>query len=97
MVKLGLLARMEAKPEMVEEVEHFLANAVQLAQLEQQTVTWYAIKINETTFGIFDTFEQEEGRQAHLSGPIAKALMENADRLLAKPPVIEQINILAAK
>ena len=68
-----------------------------LAQDESGTVTWYAFKINSNTFGIFDTFATKEGRQAHLSGPIAKALMEKASELLSQDPVIEQIDILASK
>lgn len=97
MIKLGLLARLEAKPGKEAEVEAFLKSALPLAQAEDGTINWYAIKINENTFGIFDTFETEEGRKAHLNGPIAAALMANADRLLARPPVIEQIDMLAFK
>jgi len=97
MSKLGLLVRLEAKPGMEAEVEAFLKSALPLAQTEAATLDWYAVRINENTFGIFDTFETEEGRSAHLNGPIAAALMANADRLLAKPPVIEQIDILAFK
>ena len=97
MIKLGLLARLEAKPGKEAEVEAFLKSALPLAQAENATIDWYAIRINESTFGIFDTFEGEDGRNAHLNGPIAAALMANADRLLAKPPVIEQIDILSSK
>lgn len=97
MVKVALLARLEAKPGKEQEVADFLKSALQLAQGEPKTVTWYAWKISPTTFGIFDTFEAEDGRDAHLNGPIAAALMANADRLLASPPVIEKLNILAAK
>jgi len=78
-------------------VEDFLKSAQPLAENEEETITWYAFKINENTFGIFDSFEGVEGRQAHLSGPIAKALMENAAELLASDPVIEQVDILASK
>ena len=97
MEKLALLARLEAKPGKEQEVADFLKNALPLAQGENGTVKWYAWQIGESTFGIFDTFEAEEGRDAHLSGPIAAALMANADRLLAKPPVIEKLSILAVK
>ncbi|MEO6954935.1 MAG: antibiotic biosynthesis monooxygenase [Polyangia bacterium] len=97
MVKYALLARVEAKPGKEADVEKFLAGALPLAQAEKQTRTWYAWKIDAKTFGIFDTFEDEERRKAHLGGEIAKALMANADALLAKPPVIEQLTILAAK
>jgi len=97
MEKLALLAWLEAKPGMEQEVSDFLKNALPLAQAEPGTVRWYAWQIDDSVFGIFDTFEAEEGREAHLSGPIAAALMANADRLLAKPPVIEKLTILAAK
>jgi quinol monooxygenase YgiN len=97
MAKLALLARLEAKPGKEQEVADFLAGALPLAEQESGTVSWYAWQIGPSTFGIFDTFEAEEGREAHLNGPIAAALMENADRLLSKPPVIEKLTILAAK
>jgi quinol monooxygenase YgiN len=97
MEKLALLARLEAKPGMEQEVAEFLKSALPLAQGEDGTVKWYAWQIGESTFGIFDTFEAEEGREAHLNGQIAAALMANADRLLATPPVIEKLTILAAK
>ena len=97
MVKLGLLARLEAKPGKEQEVADFLASALPLAEAETGTVTWYALQLGPSTFGIFDSFEGEEGRDAHLSGPIAAALMANADRLLAQPPQIDKIGVLAAK
>ena len=97
MIKFGLLLTLEAKPGKEKEVEDFLKSALPLAQAEPGTLTWYALKLNSNTFGIFDTFESEEGRQAHLNGPIAKALMEKASELLSKDPVIEQIDILASK
>ncbi len=97
MENLSILAWLEAKPGMEQEVSDFLKSALPLAQAETGTVSWYAWQIDDSVFGIFDTFEAEEGREAHLSGPIAAALMANADRLLAKPPVIEKLTILAAK
>ncbi len=97
MVKFGLLARLEAKAGKEKEVEEFLKSALSMAADEKGTITWYAVRINESTFGIFDTFNEEDGRTAHLSGPIAKALMQKAPELLTKDPVIEQIEILAAK
>jgi quinol monooxygenase YgiN len=97
MEKLSILAWLEAKPGMEQEVSDFLKSALPLAQAETGTVSWYAWQIDDSVFGIFDTFEAEEGREAHLSGPIAAALMANADRLLAKPPVIEKLTILAVK
>jgi quinol monooxygenase YgiN len=97
MAKLALLAWLEAKPGKEQEVADFLKSALPLAQGEPATVSWFAWQTGESIFGIFDTFETEEGRDAHLSGPIAAALMANADRLLAKPPIIEKLDILAEK
>jgi quinol monooxygenase YgiN len=97
MVQVGLLARVVAKPGKEKAVEQFLKDAVKLARAEAQTVDWYAIKLADDTFGIFDTFAGDEGRQAHLSGEIAKALMQHAPDLLAQDPVIEQVEILAVK
>ncbi|MEO8795029.1 MAG: antibiotic biosynthesis monooxygenase [Daejeonella sp.] len=97
MIKFALLARLEAKPGKEKEVEEFLKSALPLAQKEDKTIDWYAFKIGESTFGIFDTFEAEDGRKAHLDGPIAKALMAKASELLSKDPVIEQLDILASK
>ena len=97
MEKFALLARVEAKPGKENEVLTFLKSALPLAEAEPGTVRWYALQLGPSTFGIFDTFETEEGRQAHLSGEIAKALMANAAELLAKDPVIEKIELLAIK
>ena len=97
MVKYALLARVEAKAGKESDVEAFLKSALPLAQAEPATRTWYAWKIDARTFGIFDTFDDEAGRAAHLAGEIAKALMANAGALLAKPPVIEKLDVLAAK
>lgn len=97
MIKLGLLVRLEAKPGKEQEVADFLKSGLALVNEEPDTVTWYGIKIGESTFGIFDTFEGEEGRKAHLAGKVAEALMANAPHLLASDPVIEQIEILASK
>lgn len=97
MKKLGLLVRLEAKAGKEKTVEEFIAGALSLAIEEANTITWYAFRINSSAFGIFDTFSNEEGRQAHLGGKIAKALMENAPDLLASPPSIEKIDILSAK
>jgi len=94
---VGLLARLEAKPGKEAELAAFLESALPLAEQEQATTTWFAIKLGPTTFGIFDTFDDDSGRQAHLGGPIAAALMENAPELLATDPVIEQVDVLAAK
>lgn len=97
MEKLALLVRLEAKPGKESEVESFIKSALPLAQSETATIRWYALRLGPTTFGIFDTFETEEGRQAHLSGPIAQALMSNAATLLATPPQIEPVSLLAVK
>jgi quinol monooxygenase YgiN len=97
MEKFAILARVEAKAGKEKEVLEFLKSALPLAQGEAETVRWYALQIGPSTFGIFDTFETEEGRRAHLNGPIAAALMANASALLAKDPVIEMVDLLAVK
>jgi quinol monooxygenase YgiN len=97
MVKYGLLATLEAKPGKEAEVASLLSGALPLAQAEQDTRTWYAFRSGPTTFGIYDTFDDEGGRDAHLRGQIAQALMDNADRLLARPPRIDKVDLLAAK
>jgi quinol monooxygenase YgiN len=96
-VKLGLLARLEAKPGKGEALGEFLEAGRELASAEEGTVTWYAFKIDETHYGIFDTFETEEARQAHVDGEIPKALGQVADDLLASAPDIGPIDILAVK
>ena len=97
MDKLAILALLEAKPGKENELEAFLKSAQPLAVAEPATTTWYAVKLGPARFGIFDTFPNDAGRQAHLSGPIAKALMAKADELLAKPPQLEMLEILASK
>lgn len=97
MEKLALLATVQAKPGKEQVVEDFLKSALPLAEAEPGTIRWYAIKIAPDTFGVFDTFADEAGRDAHLGGEIAKALMANADALLAAPPKIEKVEILAFK
>lgn len=97
MVKVGLLVRLEAKQGKESEVEAFLKGGLPLAQEEPKTITWYAFRIDPSTFGIYDTFEADAGRAAHLEGPIAAALMAKAGELLARPPVIEKVDVLAAK
>ena len=93
----AILALLEAKPGKEQELEDFLKSAQPLAAAEPATTTWYAVKLGPAKFGIFDTFSDEAGRQAHLSGPIAKALMEQAPQLLAGAPVIERVEVLHAK
>ena len=97
MKKLGLLVRLKAKAGKEKDVEEFITSALPLANEEAGTITWYAFRIDSSTFGIFDTFSDEEGREAHLGGKIAKALMENAHELLATSPSIEKLDVLAAK
>ncbi len=97
MVNLALLVRLEAKPGKEAEVEAFLRGGLDLVEDEPATVTWYALRLGPTTFGIFDSFADEAGRQAHLTGRVAAALMAKAPDLLAEPPAIEQVDILAAK
>jgi quinol monooxygenase YgiN len=96
-VKLGLLALLEAKPGKGDDLGAFLKSGRALAVAEEGTVTWYAFKIDDSTYGIFDTFETEDARNAHLSGEIPKALGEVGPDLLAKDPDIRTIEILAAK
>lgn len=97
MEKLALLARLEAKPGKEQEVADFIKRALPLAVAETQTIRWFALKLGPATFGIFDTFADEVGRKAHLSGEIAKALMSRAPELLVADPVIEQVELLAVK
>lgn len=97
MITLGLLVRLEAKPGKEQEVADFLKSGLALVMDEPETITWYGIKIGESTFGIFDTFPDEAGRNAHLAGKVAAALMANAPELFASDPVIEKIEILASK
>ena len=97
MVNVGILARLKAKPGKEKAVEDFIKGALPLAQAEEGTITWYAIKISDSEFGIFDSFKDADGRDAHMSGEIAKALMANAAELLAEDPKIEFVDILSAK
>ena len=97
MVKLALFVRLEAKPGKQAEVESFLRSGLPIVQEEPATIAWFGIRLGPTTFGIFDAFPDEAGRQAHLAGKVAAALMAKAPELLAKPPVIEKVEILAAK
>jgi quinol monooxygenase YgiN len=97
MVKVALLVRLEAKPGKETAVAQFLEDALPLANQESTTPVWFALRLGPTTFGIFDAFRDEAGRKAHLAGPIAAALMANATELLALPPQIEQVDLLAVK
>jgi len=97
MIKVGLFVRLEAKSGKEEELLNFLRSGLSIVQNESETITWYAIRFGSSTFGIFDTFTNDAARSAHLSGQLAAALMAKAADLLAQPPTIEQVDILAAK
>lgn len=97
MVKVGLLVRLEAKPGKEAEVESFLRSGLPIVEDEPGTTAWFAIRMGPSSFGIFDVFPDEAGRRAHLSGRVAAALMERASDMLAEAPVIEQLEVLAAK
>ena len=97
MKKLGFLVLLEARAGKENALAEFLASALPLANAEAGTLTWYAVRSGPRSFAIFDTFADETGRTAHIEGPIAKALMGKADELLASPPDIRKIDILAVK
>lgn len=97
MAKLAIWAVVESKPGKERDVEEFLKSAQPLAEKEGGTLTWYAVKIAPSKYAIFDTFANESGREAHLTGDIAKALMAKAKELFAKDPEIHKIEVLAAK
>jgi quinol monooxygenase YgiN len=97
MVKLGLFVRLVAKAGKASDVEAFLEQGLELANQEAKTPVWFAIKLDANTFAVFDAFEAEDGRQAHLDGRIAAALMANASTLLAEPPKIEKFEVLGVK
>ena len=96
MENLALVARLEAKPGKEKEVEKLLRSALSIVQEELGTTTWYAFRVGPTMFGIFDAFQNEDGRQAHLQGRVVDALNANAD-LFAHAPQIEKLDILASK
>ena len=97
MVTVALWVRLEAKPGRESEVEKFLKGGLPIVQEERGTTAWFAIRLGPTTFGIFDAFPDEAGREAHLSGRVAAALKERAGDLFVAPPTIEKIDVLAAK
>lgn len=97
MVKTGLFLRLEAKAGKEAQVEEFLNSGLDLVNEEPETTVWFALKFDNSTFGIFDAFEGESGREAHLNGKVAEALMAKADELFASPPKIEKVDVLAAK
>jgi quinol monooxygenase YgiN len=97
MVKVALYVRLEAKPGKESEVEAFLNSGLAIVNEEPATTAWFAIKMGSSTFGIFDAFPDEAGRDAHLTGKVAAALMAKAGELLAEPPDIRKVDVLAAK
>jgi quinol monooxygenase YgiN len=97
MLTLGFFVRLEAKPGKEKEVAAFLKQGLEMANQETTTPLWFALRLGPSTFGVFDAFHDEVGRQTHFNGPIAKALMAIAPTLLAVPPSIEQIEVLGAK
>ena len=96
-MKYALFVRLEAKPGKEKDVAQFLQAGLGLAQQERTTPVWFALRLAPSTFGVFDAFVDEAGREAHLSGPIAQALGANASKLLAQAPSIERIDVLGAK
>ena len=96
-VTAALFVRLEAKPGKEAEVESFLHAGLPLVQEEPATTVWFALRLGPSTFGIFDAFPDESGRQAHLNGRVAQALVQKAGELLSEPPAIQPIDVLAAK
>ena len=97
MVSVALYVSLEAKPGKESEVEKFLHSGLAIVEQEPKTIAWFALRMGPSHFGIFDAFPDDSGRQAHLSGQVAAALMAKAPELLAKPPDIRKIDVLAAK
>ena len=96
-MNIGLLVRIQAKPEYADQVEAALRGAQELAEKEQNTLAWFAFRQDATTFGIFDTFNYEQARESHLQGPIAVALGEIAQTMLSSAPVITPVDLLGVK
>lgn len=97
MVSVALLVRVEAKPGKEAEVEEFLRGAQAIVEQEPDTVAWFAVRFGPSSFGIFDAFPNDAGRQSHLAGDVGTALMARSDELFSQPPSIEQIDVLASK
>ena len=97
MLKLSLFARLEAKPGKEDDVAAFLKQGLEMANRETTTPVWFALKLGPSSFAVFDAFRDETGRESHLNGPIAKALMSQAASLLTVPPVIERADVIGAK
>jgi quinol monooxygenase YgiN len=96
-VSVGLLVTLEAKPGKEDDVAAFLNGALPLVEQEPETTAWFAVRLGSARFAIFDVFPSEAGREAHITGPVAAALMENAPELLASQPTIETVDVLASK
>ena len=97
MNKVGILATLQARPGKERDVEEFLSSATPLIAAEVGTTAWFAFKIDPGTFGIFDTFKDEEGRSAHVNGEVAKALFARAEELFVVPPEVKMVDIVAEK
>lgn len=97
MTNLGLMVRLEAKKGKEAEVEKFLKDGLTIVNNENETLSWYALKLGPSTYGIFDTFADNKGREAHLNGEVAKALNKRASELFDQAPKIEKVDIIAAK
>ena len=97
MIKLAFLAKFEARPGKEEEVAKFLHFACEMANKEPTTINWYAFRMSHNTFGVFDTFNDEAGRQKHLNGPIGQALIAKTPELFSGPPSIEPVDLLGHK
>jgi quinol monooxygenase YgiN len=96
-IRVGLYVRLEAKPGQEAAVAEFLKSALPIVEQEPATLTWYAMRLGPNVFGIYDTFTDDKGREAHLAGQVAAALMQKAPELLASPPAIQKLEVLAAK
>ncbi|AMP00043.1 putative antibiotic biosynthesis monooxygenase [Collimonas arenae] len=97
MIKVGLFVRLQAKPGKENDVETFLRDGLPVVLQEPATITWYALKLGPSVYGIFDTFPDDAGRQTHLTGRVAAALMARANELFTEPPTIQSLDILASK
>lgn len=97
MVSVALWVRVTAKPGKEKDVAEFLRSARSVVEEEPDTVAWFAVQLDESTFAIFDAFPDDSGRQAHLAGGVGKALAEHAPELLSEPPTIENLDVLASK
>jgi quinol monooxygenase YgiN len=95
--KVALFVRLEVKPGKEAEIAEFLRQGLPIVREEPATIAWFGIRLGPSTFGIFDAFPDEAGRQAHLAGRVAAALMAKAEDLLSQPPSIEKVEILASK